>query len=162
MARRTRGQQHLLGRDHALRRVQAVHLPLHALQPVDTGVGANGGALALGCLGQPVGKTAHVHLRAALVQQAAVKTLALHLGAHTFSAQHFHIGVHTVRHQAFHTAVQCVHLVGARGQLELAVAQKVAIDGLLLHQARHGVYRIVVSVVPGAGLLHPTLAATSA
>jgi len=107
--------------------------------------------------GQAPGEAAHVHLAAALVEQAAVEALALHLGTHAGGIEDLHIAVHAIGDETVGTALQGVHLIGFGGHLELAVAQEIAGDLFLLHQPCHRVDRVVIGVIPGAGTLHADL-----
>jgi hypothetical protein len=79
--RRAGGQQHLLARTLPLVGMHAVRLSRpRPLEPLHAGGGLDLRAAALGRLRQTAGEAAHVHLAAALVQQAADKALARHLG----------------------------------------------------------------------------------
>lgn len=158
MPRGTGGQQHLLRGDDAAGGVQPVRVALaQALDAIHGRAGVDLRAMALCGLGQAVGEAAHVHLAAALVEQAAVEALALHLAAHLRCVEDLDIGVHAVAEQALGAAFERGHLVGTRGELELAVAHEVAVDRLVVHQPRHGVDRVVVGAVPGAGLVDADL-----
>ena len=114
-------------------------------------------AAALGRLRQAAGEAAHVHLAAALVEQAADETIARHLGAHARRMQDLHVGVDAVGHQPLGAARQRFQVGRLCGQLELAAAREVAVDGLVAHDAFHGVDRGVVGVVPGTCTLHADL-----
>ncbi|KAF1021486.1 MAG: hypothetical protein GAK30_01836 [Paracidovorax wautersii] len=133
MARGARGQQHLVGLQRAACGVQPVRLALHTLDALHAGAGVDLRALALRGLRQALGEAAHVHLAAAFVEQAAHEALALHLGAHTRGVQDLDVGVHAVGDQAFGASPQCVQVLRPGGELELAVAQEVAVDGLVPH-----------------------------
>ena len=158
MPRRAGGQQHLLRAHGAAVGVHAVRLPAaQALEPLHAGGGVDLRAAALGRLRQAAGEAAHVHLAAALVEQAADEALARHLGAHARRVQDLHVGVDAVGHQPLGAARQRFQVRRLCGQLELAAAREVAVDGLVAHDAFHRVDRGVVGVVPGTRTLHADL-----
>jgi len=86
-----------------------------------------------------------------------MKTFALDFTAHAFGAEDFDISIDAVIDQTLDTALQCVHLAGTGRQLELAVAQEVAIDLFFPDHSCHGIDRIVKGVVPTARTFHADL-----
>ena len=98
--------------------------------------------------GQAVRKAAHVHLAAALVEHAAMETLAGHLGTHARRVEDLDVGIDVVAHQPLGAALQRLKMRRPRGEFELAGAHEVAVDAFVAHQAFDGVHGLVVSVVP--------------
>ena len=86
---------------HAVRLARAE--PLEALH---AGAGADLRAAPLGRLREPVREAAHVHLAAALVEQAAGEAVAVDLGAHARRIEDLHVGVDAVAHQPLGAARQ--------------------------------------------------------
>ena len=78
--------------------------------------------MALGGGGQAVRKADHVHLTTALVEQAAMETLAGHLGTHARRVEDLDVGIDTVAYQPLCGAPQRLKMRRPRGEFEFAGA----------------------------------------